>query len=105
MELLLLPRSICLLLLVRIYSSLVQTANIAEINALPGQVIAGTFCDRIGYSVLMVASGLGSAVAAYVLWGFAHNAALIYLFVIVFGALVSPSWLLCSFSVYLTKQH
>ena len=38
---------------------------------------------------MMSLSALGSAVAAYILWGFAHNLGLIYAFAVVFGLIVS----------------
>jgi hypothetical protein len=56
---------------------------------LKGQVVAGSICNRMGYNLLMVVSALGSALAAYLVWGFAHTAGLIYLFAAVFGSVVS----------------
>jgi len=35
----------------------------------------------------MVVSTLGSALAAYFVWGFAHNAGILYLFAVVFGSI------------------
>lgn len=54
-----------------------------------GQLVAGSVCDKIGYNALMVVSATGSALAVYLLWGFAHSATMIYLFAIVFGTIVS----------------
>lgn len=48
----------------------------------------------MGYLVLMVISALGSGVTAYLIWGFAHDAALLYVFVVVFGMVVSVSHVL-----------
>jgi len=54
-----------------------------------GQVIFGHLCDRTPYVHVMIVSGVGSALSAYLLWGFAHSLGLIFLFVVIFGGLVS----------------
>ena len=54
-----------------------------------GQVILGYLTDRYAYPWVMFFSSLGSALAAFFLWGFAQGPALIYPFAIIFGALVS----------------
>ena len=54
-----------------------------------GQLVAGLICNWMGYNLLMVVSALGSALAAYLVWDFAPNAVLIYLFALVFGSAVS----------------
>ena len=43
----------------------------------------------MGYNLLMIVSAMGSALAAYLVWGFAHNAVIIYLFALLFGGVVS----------------
>jgi hypothetical protein len=43
----------------------------------------------MGYNLLMVVSAIGSALAAYIVWGLAHNAVVIYLFALLFGGVVS----------------
>ena len=55
-----------------------------------GQVILGWLTDRYAYPWVMLFSSVGSALAAFLLWGFAQGPALIYPFAIIFGALVSP---------------
>ncbi|PIL27566.1 MFS general substrate transporter [Ganoderma sinense ZZ0214-1] len=52
-----------------------------------GQVILGYLTDRYAYPWVMFFSSLGSALAAFLLWGFAQGPALIYPFAIIFGAL------------------
>lgn len=52
-----------------------------------GQVIFGLLCDRSPYMRVMVLSGVGAALSAYLLWGFAHTLSLIFVFVVVFGGL------------------
>lgn len=47
-------------------------------------------CDKTAYTRIMIFSGLVSALSAYLILGFAHNLGIIYLFVIVFGSIVSP---------------
>ncbi|EJT98607.1 MFS general substrate transporter, partial [Dacryopinax primogenitus] len=50
-----------------------------------GQVLIGWMCDRMPYSRVMMFSALGSAFAAYLLWGFANSLGLVFLFVVIFG--------------------
>jgi len=52
-----------------------------------GQIIFGYLCDRMSYSRVVIISGLGSALAAYLLWGYARNLGLIFAFAILFGCL------------------
>ncbi|KAI0659207.1 MFS general substrate transporter [Cubamyces menziesii] len=52
-----------------------------------GQVILGYLTDRFAYPWIMLLSSVGSALAAFFLWGFASGPALIYPFAIIFGAL------------------
>lgn len=54
-----------------------------------GQIVAGSLCNRMGYGLLMVVSSMGSALTAFIIWGFAHSAWALYLFAIVFGSIVS----------------
>ena len=54
-----------------------------------GLVLLGHLSDHIPYSSIMVASALGSTLGTFFLWGFGRNAASLYFFVIIFGALVS----------------
>ncbi|KEP48260.1 MFS monocarboxylate transporter [Rhizoctonia solani 123E] len=50
-----------------------------------GQVLLGQLCDIVPYQYIIIASGFGSCLAAFLLWGFAHNLGLILGFVILFG--------------------
>ncbi|CDO70615.1 hypothetical protein BN946_scf184748.g12 [Trametes cinnabarina] len=52
-----------------------------------GQVILGYLTDRVAYPWVMLLSSVGSALAAFFLWGFASGPALIYPFAVIFGAL------------------
>ncbi|QRV81955.1 major facilitator superfamily transporter [Ceratobasidium sp. AG-Ba] len=52
-----------------------------------GQIGFGHVCDIAPYSYVMLASGAGAALSAYLLWGFAHSLGLIFAFVVVFGSL------------------
>ncbi|KAH7335031.1 major facilitator superfamily domain-containing protein [Rhizoctonia solani] len=52
-----------------------------------GQVTLGQLCDTVPYHYIIIASGLGSCLAASLLWGFAHSLGLIFGFVILFGIL------------------
>jgi len=59
--------------------------SLFNLSTVVGQVIAGLICNWMGYNLLMVVSAIGSALAAYLVWGFAHNAVFIYLFAVLFG--------------------
>ncbi|KAF8601582.1 MFS general substrate transporter [Ceratobasidium sp. AG-I] len=52
-----------------------------------GQIGFGHVCDIAPYAYVMIASGTGAALSAYLLWGFAHSLGLIFAFVVVFGSL------------------
>jgi len=53
-----------------------------------GQVGIGYLCDRMPYVQVMLYSAVFSAVAAFVLLGFASSLSLIFVFVVIFGSLV-----------------
>ncbi|CAE6364971.1 unnamed protein product [Rhizoctonia solani] len=50
-----------------------------------GQVFFGYFCDNAPYPYVIIVSGAGASLSAYLLWGFAHNLGVIFVFVIAFG--------------------
>ncbi|KAH9945599.1 MFS general substrate transporter [Amylocystis lapponica] len=52
-----------------------------------GEVLIGHMCDRFPYAWIMFASGLGSSISAFLLWGFANNLARVFAFAIIFGGL------------------
>ncbi|CAE6452218.1 unnamed protein product [Rhizoctonia solani] len=58
---------------------------IFNLAAVTGQVIFGHFCDVAPYPYVIIISGAGASLSAYLLWGFAHNLGVIFAFVIVFG--------------------
>ncbi len=74
----------------QISTPLTATVVLSLFNAagVIGQVILGDLTDRFAYPWVMFFSSLGSALAAFLLWGFAQGPALIYPFAIIFGALV-----------------
>lgn len=55
----------------------------------PGQIIFGHACDKMDYTHVIVFSGIGSALSAFLMWGFAKSIGMIFTFVIVFGGIVS----------------
>ena len=61
-----------------------------NVSAVLGQVVLGHLTDRFPYPSIMVVSAVGSALGAFLLWGFASTAVYLYFFAIVFGVLVSP---------------
>jgi MFS family permease len=50
-------------------------------------IIFGRLCDSYPYPTVMLFSGLGSALGAFFLWGFATNISLIFSFALVYGGL------------------
>lgn len=54
-------------------------------------MLFGYLCDRVSYVGVIIFSGLGSSILAFVLWGFAHNLTLVYVFVVLLGSVVSLS--------------
>ncbi|KAG8782811.1 hypothetical protein FRC12_020383 [Ceratobasidium sp. 428] len=52
-----------------------------------GQIVFGHLCDIAPYPYVIILSGVGASLSAYLLWGFAHNLGLIFAFVVVFGSL------------------
>ncbi|KAI0072297.1 MFS general substrate transporter [Panus rudis PR-1116 ss-1] len=52
-----------------------------------GQILIGYLSDRFPYPWIMLASTLGSAIAAFLLWGFADTLARVFAFAIIFGGL------------------
>ena len=80
------PRSILFLFLVSQQPQTYLTA---------GQIVVGYMCDKIPYVHVMLFSTLFSAIAAFTLLGFASSLPLIFVFVVIFGSLVSSiatSW-------------
>ncbi|KAH7322171.1 major facilitator superfamily domain-containing protein [Rhizoctonia solani] len=61
--------------------------SVFNFSSIIGQIIFGHACDVAPYQYVIVVSGTGAALSAYLLWGFAHSLGLIFAFVIVFGSL------------------
>ncbi|KAI0351391.1 MFS general substrate transporter [Trametes cingulata] len=64
-------------------------------SAVVGQILLGHLSDRFPYPAIMVISALGSALAAFFLWGFANAAIFLYFFAVIFGGLsggFSSTW-------------
>ncbi|KAI0373779.1 MFS general substrate transporter [Pilatotrama ljubarskyi] len=64
-------------------------------SAVLGQIILGHLTDRFPYPAIMVVSAVGSALAAFFLWGFANAAIFLYIFAVIFGGLsggFSSTW-------------
>ena len=63
-----------------------------NLSVVLGQIGLGHLTDRFSYPSVMFASSICSALAAFLFWGFASSAAYLYVFAVVFGALVrTPS--------------
>ncbi|CUA73150.1 hypothetical protein RSOLAG22IIIB_10590 [Rhizoctonia solani] len=52
-----------------------------------GQIAFGYLSDLVPYYYIIIVSSTGASLSAYLLWGFAHNLAVIFAFVVVFGTL------------------
>ncbi|KAH7322172.1 major facilitator superfamily domain-containing protein [Rhizoctonia solani] len=61
--------------------------SVFNFSSIIGQIIFGHACDIAPYQYVIVISGVGAALSAYLLWGFAHSLGLIFAFVVVFGSL------------------
>ncbi|KAI0718179.1 MFS general substrate transporter [Cerioporus squamosus] len=64
-------------------------------SAVLGQVLLGHLTDRFPYPSIMLVSALGSALGAFLLWGFANAAIYLYFFAVIFGCLsggFSSTW-------------
>ncbi|TBU21833.1 major facilitator superfamily domain-containing protein [Dichomitus squalens] len=69
--------------------------SLLNLSAVIGQILIGHLTDRIPYPSIMVFSAVGSALGAFLLWGFANAAIYLYFFSIVFGGLAggfSSTW-------------
>ncbi|CAE6394664.1 unnamed protein product [Rhizoctonia solani] len=66
-------------------SLLSSTLQLLLVVVSAGQVIFGHFCDIAPYPYVIIISGAGTSLSAYLLWGFAHNLGVVFAFVIVFG--------------------
>ncbi|QRV75714.1 major facilitator superfamily transporter [Ceratobasidium sp. AG-Ba] len=58
--------------------------NLASVT---GQILFGHLCDIVPYPYVMIGSGAGAALSAYLLWGFAHSLPQVFAFVVIFGSL------------------
>ncbi|KAI0072295.1 MFS general substrate transporter [Panus rudis PR-1116 ss-1] len=56
-------------------------------SGVAGQILVGFLTDKFPYPWIMFASALGSAISAFLLWGFADTLARVFAFSIIFGGL------------------
>ncbi|CAE6376796.1 unnamed protein product [Rhizoctonia solani] len=61
--------------------------SVFNLSSIIGQIIFGHVCDIAPYQYVVIASGAGAALSAYLLWGFAHSLGLVFAFAIVFGSI------------------
>ncbi|KAI0042831.1 MFS general substrate transporter [Auriscalpium vulgare] len=73
------------------YSRLSGTFALTSFNlaTVVGQLICGYYCDLGPYTHVMLFSSTLSSILAFALWGLAHSLALIFVFVVTFGMIVS----------------
>ncbi|QRV90465.1 major facilitator superfamily transporter [Ceratobasidium sp. AG-Ba] len=65
-------------------TSVLAVFNLASVT---GQILFGHLCDIVPYPFVMIGSGAGAALSAYLLWGFAHSLPQVFAFVVIFGSL------------------
>lgn len=70
-------------------ATLPSTITLALFNAASVifYIMFGRICDSYPYPYVILASGVGSALAAFFLWGFASSLSLVFVFAAVFGGL------------------
>lgn len=61
--------------------------SVFNLASVIGQIAFGHACDVAPYSYVMIVSGTGAALSAYLLWGFAHSLGLVFAFAVIFGSL------------------
>ncbi|KAG8679833.1 hypothetical protein FRC11_003247 [Ceratobasidium sp. 423] len=61
--------------------------SVFNFSSIIGQIIFGHACDVAPYQYVIIISGAGAALSAYLLWGFAHSLGLIFAFAVIFGSL------------------
>ncbi|CEL63283.1 Monocarboxylate transporter 12 OS=Homo sapiens GN=SLC16A12 PE=2 SV=2 [Rhizoctonia solani AG-1 IB] len=61
--------------------------SVFNFSSIIGQIIFGHACDIAPYQYVIIFSGAGAALSAYLLWGFARSLSLIFAFAIIFGSL------------------
>lgn len=59
--------------------------SVFNLFTLIGQVLLGYLCDVFSFSLVIVVAGMGSALSAFLLWGFANNLGMIFAFVVFYG--------------------
>lgn len=62
--------------------------SIFNSSGVVGQILIGHLTDVIPYPWVMFVSAIGSAISAFLLWGFADSLAKVFAFAIIFGGLV-----------------
>lgn len=61
--------------------------SVFNIFSVVGQILFGWMCDRMPYSRVMAFSAIGSALSAYLLWGFASSLGVVFAFAVAFGTM------------------
>ncbi|TFK53417.1 MFS general substrate transporter [Heliocybe sulcata] len=61
--------------------------SVFNIACIVGQVFIGWLCDRMAYAWISTVSQLGSAIVAFLLWGYASNVGMVFGFAVLFGGL------------------
>ncbi|KAH8100533.1 MFS general substrate transporter [Cristinia sonorae] len=63
------------------------TLSLFNSSGVVGQILVGFLTDKFPYHWIMFVSALGSAISAFLLWGFADTLARVFAFAIIFGGL------------------
>ncbi|KAI0788897.1 MFS general substrate transporter [Abortiporus biennis] len=84
------PVSLYIAVFTRTISSPLSASIVLSIfnsSGVAGQIIIGHLSDKFPYPWIMFASAFGSAISAFLLWGFANTLAQVFVFAIIFGGL------------------
>jgi predicted MFS family arabinose efflux permease len=63
-------------------------------------IVFGHYCDKYPYPYVILVSGIGSALAAFILWGFASSLGWVFAFAVIFGGLVRMFYIKLVFLFY-----
>ena len=66
-------------------------------------IVFGHYCDKYPYPYVILVSGTGSALAAFILWGFASSLGWVFAFAVIFGGLVRMFYVKIWFLILFTN--
>ncbi len=90
-------------------SSVDSTLAVSVLNcaSVVGTILMGSLTDHLHITTVLLISALGSALAAFVLWGFAMTKAMLYVFALAYGIFAggyAATWTGCVVEVQRTSR-